>query len=65
MTIGHRMNVRPDKGLLGVTMFESEEMGLKAYDPRWAMLMSGKMKEEDSVTLGVRHLWEGQRKRGR
>ena len=69
MATGHKMKEleRLDKGLLGVTMFESEEMGLKAFDPRWAMLMSGKMKEDDKEKLGVRHLLNvgGMGKKGR
>ena len=68
MEVGYRMKEfeRKDKGLLGVTMFESEEMGLGDVDPRWAMLRSGEMTEEQSKLLGVRHLWGGgQGKRGR
>ena len=71
MAKGHKMKEleREDRGLLGVTMFESEQMGLKEVDPRWVHLMSGEMTEKESETLGVRHLntgWAaGQGKRGR
>lgn len=58
MADGHKMKEleRKDKGLLGVTMFESEEMGLKDFDPRWVKLMRGEMSEKESEELGVRHL---------
>ena len=58
MAKGHKMKEleRHDRGLLGVTMAESEEMGLKNADPRWLMLRSGKMTIEDSTILGVNHL---------
>ncbi len=47
---------RQDKGLLGVTMMESEEMGLKYLDPRWIKLRSGEMSIKHSEILGVNHL---------
>ena len=58
MTIGYKTTEfeRSDRGLLGVSMIESEEMGLKNADPRWQKLLSGKMTLEHSEILGVRHL---------
>ena len=71
MADGHKMKEleRKDRGLLGVSMLESEEMGLRDVDPRWLRLLSGEMMEEESKILGVNHLnpaWSaGQGKRGR
>ena len=68
---GHKMKEyeRKDRGLLGVSMLESEEMGLRDLDPRWMRLRSGGMSEKESEILGVKHLntgWGiGQMKRGR
>ena len=58
MAGGYKMveSERRDKGLLGVTMLESEEMGLKGEDPRWENLLSGKMTIGESEILGVKHL---------
>ena len=58
MAEGHKMKEleRRDRGLLGVTMIESEVMGLKHADPRWQKLLSGKMSLDDSKKLGVEHL---------
>lgn len=58
MTVGHKMkeHERRDRGLLGVSMLESEEMGLKNADPRWQRLLSGKMTIDESEILGVKHL---------
>ena len=58
MAGGHKMveSERRDKGLLGVTMMESEEMGLKQCEPRWLRLLSGKMTIDESEVLGVKHL---------
>ena len=59
MADGHKMKEleRKDRGLLGVTMKESEEMGLKNVDPRWEKLRSGEMTVKESEVLGVNHLW--------
>ena len=71
MAEGNRMKEfeRKDRRLLGVSMLESEEMGLRDLDPRWIKLRSGEMKEDDRESLGVKHLnmgWGiGQVKRGR
>lgn len=58
MADGHKMKEleRRDRGLLGVTMKESEEMGLKSVDPRWIKLRSGEMTVKESEVLGVNHL---------
>lgn len=58
MAGGYKMveSKRRDKGLLGVTMMESEEMGLKDREPRWLRLLSGKMTVDESEVLGVKHL---------
>ena len=58
MADGHKMKEleRRDRGLLGVSMKESEEMGLKNVDPRWIKLRSGEMTVKESEVLGVNHL---------
>ena len=71
MAEGHKMKEfeRKDRGLLGVSMLESEEMGLKDWDPSWAWLMSGEITVKEREILGVKNLntgWGvGQGKRGR
>ena len=58
MAVGRGMKEyeRRDRGLLGVSMKESEEMGLKDLDPRWEKLRSGEMKADDKEILGVKYL---------
>ena len=58
MAGGYKMaeSERRDRGLLGVTMMESEEMGLKDREPRWLRLLSGKMTIDESEVLGVKYL---------
>ena len=54
MSRGHHMKEKPEQGLLGVTMLETEEMGIKHLDVRWKLLLDGKMSIEDSKTLKVK-----------
>jgi len=56
MATGNDILTRPELGLLGVTMMETEEMGISHIDPRWQRLRSGCMSIEDSEILGVKHL---------
>ena len=54
MSVGKNMEETPAQGLLGVTMVQTEAMGIRLLDPRWLMLESGEMSIEDSETLGVK-----------
>lgn len=54
MSKGKHMKESDAEGLLGVTMLETEAMGLKSLDPRWTVLLSGRMSVEQSEKLGVK-----------
>ena len=54
MSKGKHMKESDAQGLLGVTMSETEAMGIKSLDPRWAVLLSGRMSVEQSEKLGVK-----------
>ena len=54
MSKGKHMKESDAQGLLGVTMLETEEMGIKSLDPRWTVLLSGRMSVEQSEKLGVK-----------
>lgn len=54
MTIGRNMEESEEQGLLGVTMVETEWMGIKHLDPRWTTMLSGRMSVEQSDKLGVK-----------
>ena len=43
-------------GLLGVSMQETEEMGMAHMDPRWIKMRRGEMSIEDSDELGVKEV---------
>ena len=51
---GTNMKETYEQGLLGVTMAETEWMGIKHLDPRWTALLSGRMSLEQSEKLGVK-----------
>ena len=51
---GKDMNESDAQGLLGVTMLETEAMGIKSLDPRWTEMDSGRMSVEQSEKLGVK-----------
>ena len=52
---GHNMEETEAQGLLGVTMLETEAMGIRDLDPRWTMLLNRRMSVEQSEKLGVKH----------
>ena len=54
MSKGKHMKESDAQGLLGVTMLETEAMGIKSLDPRWTVLLSGRMSVEQSEKLGVK-----------
>ena len=54
MSKGKYMKESDAQGLLGVTMLETEAMGIKSLDPRWKFLLSGRMSVEQSEKLGVK-----------
>lgn len=54
MSIGKDMKESEAQGLLGVTMLETEEMGIKHLDVRWAQMDKGRMSVEQSEMLGVK-----------
>ena len=54
MSRGLDMKESEAQGLLGVTMMETEAMGIKHLDPRWAEMLSGRMSVEQSEKLGVK-----------
>ena len=54
MSKGKHMKESDAQGLLGVTMLETEAMGIKSLDPRWKVLLSGRMSVEQSEKLGVK-----------
>ena len=56
MDRGKHMDESEAQGLLGVTMLETEAMGIKHLDPRWTMLLSGRMSVEQSEKLGVKQI---------
>ena len=56
MATGNDILTKPEHGALGVTMKETEEMGIKDIDVRWKVLLNGRMSIEDSEILGVKHL---------
>lgn len=55
MERGQDMKESEAQGLLGVTMLETEAMGIKHLDPRWTEILSGRMSVEQSEKLGVKH----------
>ena len=68
MSIGNGMIETPAQGLLGVTMSQTEQMGIKNLDPRWKRLKNGQMSIEDSINLEVKDLnpvWIAQQARGK
>ena len=54
MEKGKDMKESDAEGLLGVTMLETEAMGIGHLDPRWKVLLSGRMSVEQSEKLGVK-----------
>lgn len=54
MDTGVDMTESAAQGLLGVTMLESEAMGIRPLDPRWTELDNGRMSVEQSEKLGVK-----------
>ena len=54
MSKGRFMHETDAQGLLGVTMLETEAMGIKHLDPRWTVLLSGHMSVDQSEKLGVK-----------
>ena len=70
MNVGKHMKESEAQWLLGVTMLETEAMGIKHLDPRWTMMLSGRMSVEQSEKLGVKQrnpAWKdsGTRRRAR
>lgn len=60
MSKGKDMMESEAQGLLGVTMLESEAMGIRDLDPRWEELLNRRMSVEQSEKLGVKQrnpLW--------
>ena len=54
MKTGHDMAESEAQGLLGVTMLETEAMGIRHLDPRWTEMLSSRMSVEQSEKLGVK-----------
>ena len=54
MSRGRDMKESEAQGLLGVTMLESEAMGIRPLDPRWTEMDNGRMSVEQSEKLGVK-----------
>ena len=54
MMVGQDMEESKAQGLLGVTMLETEAMGIRDLDPRWKELLSSRMSVELSEKLGVK-----------
>ena len=54
MDVGKDMKESEAQGLLGVTMLETEEMGIKHLDVRWVHMDNGRMSVEQSEKLGVK-----------
>ena len=54
MSRGRFMKESDAQGLLGVTMLETEAMGIKHLDPRWTVMLSGHMSVDQSEKLGVK-----------
>lgn len=55
LTRGKDMQETEAQGLLGVTMLETEAMGIDHLDPRWIVMLRGGMSVEQSEKLGVKH----------
>lgn len=55
MNRGAGMKESDAQGLLGVTMLETEAMGIDRLDPRWQELRNARMSVEQSEKLGVKH----------
>ena len=55
MSVGTNMKESDAQGLLGVTMLETEAMGIRDFDPRWKAMLDGRMSIEQSEKLGVKH----------
>ena len=54
MDKGKNMKESEAQGLLGVTMLETEAMGIRDLDPRWKALVNSRMSVEQSEKLGVK-----------
>lgn len=54
MSVGKDMKESEKQGLLGVTMLETEEMGIKHLDVRWVEMDNRRMSVEQSEKLGVK-----------
>ena len=54
MMTGHNMEESKAQGLLGVTMLETEAMGIRELDPRWKEMLNSRMSVEVSEELGVK-----------
>ena len=54
MNKGLGMKESDAQGLLGVTMLETEDMGIDGLDPRWQELRTSRMSVEMSEKLGVK-----------
>ena len=57
MSVGADMKETPAQGVLGVTMAETAQMGIKTLDVRWQWLENGKMTVEEAEKLGVKEEW--------
>ena len=55
LTKGYDMEETEAQGLLGVTMLETEAMGIDHLDPRWKVLRNRNMSVEQSEKLGVKY----------
>lgn len=61
LSVGVDMEESEAQGLLGVTMLETEAMGIDSLDPRWQAMHNGRMSVEQSEKLGVKQrnpLWK-------
>ncbi len=54
MDKGKNMKESEAQGLLGVTMLQTEAMGIRDLDPRWKALLDSRMTVEQSEKLGVK-----------
>lgn len=54
MSVGQDMKESEAQGLLGVTMLETEEMGIRHLDVRWVQMDNDRMSVEQSEKLGVK-----------
>ena len=57
MSVGQHMKETTAQGVLGVTMEETAQMGIRSLDVRWQHLNNGRMSVEDAEKLGVKDEW--------